>query len=72
MDPLFTATINSKNIEDKFLVYFENEKYVFQSEGDVQFKLMRTHDEWKVEGNVDEQVKDEAIRQLEKYLLAQH
>ncbi len=76
MEDLFTTHINIENEDVNFRVMFDQEKYVFLSEGNSKtfssFAIKREHDEWHDEQALEPQVKEQAIAALEKYLLRQH
>ncbi|MGZ5285684.1 MAG: hypothetical protein ACXWB9_00800 [Flavisolibacter sp.] len=76
MEDLFTTHIIIENEQVNFRVMFDQEKYVFLSEGNPKtfssFALKREHDEWHDEQDLDPQVKDQAVEVLDKYLLRQH
>jgi hypothetical protein len=58
-----------------YAVFFNDEEYHFQSSKEElvkSFILKREHEEWLTTGNINEELKNNAITILEKYLLSQH
>ena len=76
MEDLFTTHIIIENEDVNFRVMFDQEKYVFLSEGNSKtfssFAIKREHDEWHDEQALDPQVREQAVAALEKYLMQQH
>ncbi len=74
MSNLFTATIIQKEPVE-YSIHNENDVYVFEptdpSSGKT-FKIKRHNDQWFVEGDLNDIAKDQAIAQLERFLLQQH
>lgn len=75
MSNLFTATI-IQNEPIEYLIHNEDDVYVFEptdpSSSGKTFKIKRHNDQWVVEGNLNDIAKDQAIAQLERFLLQQH
>lgn len=75
MERLYTTDLMIKGRKATYEVIFENDAYVFhpQNAGEYQtFAVKREEDEWHPQSQLDEEVKEEAIASLEKYLLSQH
>ena len=76
MEKIFSAhlDVNGKNYE--YHVVFENEKYIFntdeQGSAVPNFSFTREENEWIPQENIEPGLKEQAITQLEKYLLSQH
>lgn len=76
MEDLFSTSIavNKENIN--YRVVFDNDKYVFLSEGDNKafpsFSFRREHDEWLDQELLPADIKEQAVGALERYLLRQH
>ena len=74
MSILFTATIIQKEPVE-YSIHNENDVYVFEpfdSTSGQTFKIKRINDRWVVEGELNEIAQQQAIAQLERYLLQQH
>ncbi len=75
MTDLFNTTITINKQAVSYSVFFANEEYHFHSAQEniiKSFIIERRHDEWHVNENIDEELKNKAISALEKYLLSQH
>jgi len=75
MENLFSTTIAIENENVNYHVFFDNEKYVFQSQSGKAyptFSLKREHDEWHNQEFLPSDLKEQAIDALEKYLFKQH
>jgi hypothetical protein len=75
MERLYTTDLMINGRKATYEVIFENEAYVFhpQNAGEHQtFAVKREEDEWHPHSQLDEEIMDEAIASLEKYLLSQH
>jgi hypothetical protein len=76
MEDLFTTTIASNNQNIKYRVVFDNEKYTFISELPAglakEFAFTREEDEWKDVGDINPEIRSQAIDALETYLMKQH
>ena len=76
MEDLFSTNIAVNNQNLNYRVIFDNEKYVFLSEGDSKafpsFSFKREHDKWADQDLLPPDIKKQAINALEKYLLKQH
>ncbi len=75
MTDLFNTTIIFDNHSVSYSVYFNNEEYHFHSaQEDIakSFIVKREHDEWHLNENIKNELKNNAIASLEKYLLSQH
>jgi len=75
MENLFSTNIAINNENVNYHVFFDNEKYVFQSQSGIAFptfSLKREHDEWHNVEFLPDDLKEQAIDVLEKYLYKQH
>lgn len=76
MTTLFTAEIIRRRVIASYTVTFEEDQYHFSAADNTMqnppFSLYREHDEWKVNGDLDEIALGQATAQLETYLLSQH
>jgi len=76
MEDLFSTNIAVNNENVNYRVIFDNEKYVFLSEGDNKsfpsFSFRREHDEWLDQELLPPEIKKQAVDALERYLLKQH
>jgi hypothetical protein len=76
MEDLFSTNIAVNNQNIIYRVVFDNEKYVFLSEGSQSafpsFSFRRQHDEWLDQELLPADIKKQAVDALEKYLLKQH
>ena len=75
MDTLFTTSIIINGESKSYDVSFANETYIFTLDSEDNapaFKLRREEDEWKLEGNLTEISRQQAIAALDSYLLSQH
>ncbi len=75
MTDIFDTTIIANNQPVFYSVYFSAEEYHFKSAQEdmaQSFTLKREHDEWHVKENIENELKNNAIASLEKYLLSQH
>ena len=75
MDTLFTTAIIIEGQPQDYHVTFSNEVYHFTPDGKTSaptFGLRRADDEWKLEGDLNEISKSQAVNTLESYLLSQH
>ncbi|MBD0277972.1 MAG: hypothetical protein M3342_02700 [Bacteroidota bacterium] len=76
MNPLFTATLIVQGQSEAYDVTFEHDHYTFLAQekniNPVSFKVFREEDEWHVKDSIPDILKQQAISQLEYYLLQQH
>lgn len=76
MEDLFSTTIAVNNENINYRVIFDNEKYMFLSEADNKsfssFSFRREHDQWLDQEVLPQDIKEQAVDALEKYLLKQH
>ncbi len=75
MTRLFHTNISFNNVPVDYAVFFNDEEYHFQSSKEElvkSFILKREHEEWLTIGYINEELKNNAITILEKYLLSQH
>ncbi len=75
MTDLFNTTIHTNNYLVSYSVYFSNEEYHFHSAQEniiKSFIVKREHDEWHIIDDIENDLKNNAIASLEKYLLSQH
>jgi hypothetical protein len=75
MENLFSANIAIENENVNYHVFFDNEKYVFQSQSGNEFptfSLKREHDAWHNPEFLPTDLKEQAIDALGKYLFKQH
>ncbi len=76
MEKIFSAhlDVNGKNYE--YHVVFEDEKYIFSTDDPnasvPRFSFRREENEWIPVDNIEPGLKQQAISQMEKYLLSQH
>ncbi|HWJ25451.1 MAG TPA: hypothetical protein VNS32_02855 [Flavisolibacter sp.] len=76
MEDLFSTNIavNDQNVVYK--VIFDHEKYMFLPEAGQKefptFSFIREHDEWHDQNTLPQEIKNQAIDALERYLLKQH
>ncbi len=75
MAPIFTTELNVNGQPTTYHVVFNEGKYIFKPEGtganSGEFSITREHDEWQVQGTVEEDIKTQGLAKLEDYLLAQ-
>lgn len=75
MENLFSTNIVVNNQNVNYQVIFDKEKYVFVSKAGNKefstFSFKRQHDEWAGQELLPNEIKDQAIDALEKYLLRQ-
>ncbi len=73
---LFTATLIVQGQPIAYDVTFEEDHYTFQPQAEQDklssFTVFREHDEWQVKGMIEDVMKQQAVSQLEAYLLSQH
>lgn len=74
MEDLFWTTLNVNGQPGDYHIVFENEEYRFYQHGSLTpaFIFRRQHDEWHSADEASEGIKDEAVEELEKYLMRQH
>lgn len=76
MEDLFSTNIAVNNENINYRVIFDNEKYIFLSEADNKsfssFSFRREHDQWLDQEVLPQDIKEQAVDALEKYLLRQH
>jgi hypothetical protein len=74
MEDLFWTTLNVDGKESEYHIIFENEEYCFipKDSPKAKYKFKREHDEWHSADKASEDVIDNAVEALEKYLLRQH
>jgi hypothetical protein len=76
VEDLFSTkiTVNHKSLG--YRVIFDNENYVFLPDTDNQaastFSFKREHDYWVSQDLVTQEIKEQAVDALDKYLLKQH
>jgi hypothetical protein len=72
MEYLFTTHIGN----NPYRVVFDKEQYLFLPDADQKnispFSFRREHDEWHEQELVPEEIRNEAVEALDKYLLKQH
>ena len=76
MENLFSTDIAINGQHVSYRVFFDNEKYFFRPESENKgfpfFSLKREHDEWHDQEMLNPDIREQAIEELEKYLLKQH
>ena len=74
MEALFTTNLNMHNTTAIYHVYFKEDKYIFTPQKNEMptFSFKREHDEWHEQACLSPQLKSQAIKALENYLMAQH
>lgn len=75
MEELFKTSIANNNSEQHYIVVFDHEEYIFKPAGGnatKSFSFRREHDEWHGSENISEDLRQQAIEALERYLLKQH
>ena len=76
MEDLFSTNLAINNQNIVYNVIFDNEKYVFLSEGGntefPSFSFRREHDKWLDQELLSPEIKKQAIDALERYLMKQH
>jgi hypothetical protein len=76
MEKIFSAHLKANGHEVEYHVVFENEKYIFSTDDSnarvSSFSFGREDNQWIDLDNVEPSLKNQAIDQLEKYLLSQH
>lgn len=76
MEDLFSTNITVNDKSMRYHVIFNNEKYVFLPEGDNKtassFSFKREHDEWVTQESLSQDIKEQALDALDRYLLKQH
>ncbi|HEV7620744.1 MAG TPA: hypothetical protein VGO09_03375 [Flavisolibacter sp.] len=75
MEDIFTTQLKVDQESISFHVVFDEEKYRFIPEKNInsirEFYVKRDHDQWMAEGPVNADIKNQAIDNLEEYLLKQ-
>ncbi|MDQ3550799.1 MAG: hypothetical protein M3413_04660 [Bacteroidota bacterium] len=71
---LFKTELIIEGNPTAYTIQFENERYHFKpfDSNTPDITLIREHDEWHVQGNVNEIAGRQAISALEHYLISQH
>lgn len=75
MEHIFKTQIALDGSTTSYDVFFEGEDYVFHplnNEAAPVLKLRREEDEWHTAPEMGEDVRSEAVRVLEEYLMRQH
>ena len=76
MSTLFTATLIVHGQPAAYDVTFDNDHYTFHAQEEQvnpsSFTIYRENDEWHVKSTIDDIMKQQAVSQLEAYLLQQH
>ena len=76
MSTLFTATVIINGQPIAYDVTFENDHYTFRPDDGQPvtepFTVYRQDDEWKVKSSLNDIAQQQAVEQLEDYLLQQH
>ena len=73
MEKLFTTTISKAGQSITYDVHFVNERYLFvPNEGSGEFGIKREEDEWHADRELENDVREAAIKALDEYLLSQH
>ena len=76
MEDLFSTNIAVNNENVSYRVTFDDEKYVFLSEAESKsfpsFSFRREHDQWLDDDLVPDDIKEQAIGALDRYLMKQH
>ena len=76
MENLFSTNISVNDDHVNYHVIFDKEKYVFQcpthDKAFPSFSFKREHDQWVNEEYLPDEIKDQAINALDKYLYRQH
>lgn len=74
MEDLFWTTLNLDGKEESYHIIFENEQYCFipKDTSLAKYCFRREHDEWHAIDAASEDIKDDAVEALEKYLMKQH
>ena len=76
MEDLFSTHIAVDNKKIVYRVIFEHEKYVFvpdaQNRSFQTFSFRREHDNWVEDNALPEDIKQQALNALDRYLLKQH
>jgi hypothetical protein len=76
MEDLFSTNLAVNNQNVVYRVVFDQEKYVFLSEGNQSafpsFSFRREHDEWLDQELLPPDIKKQAVDALDRYLLKQH
>lgn len=73
-DPLFTTSVIINGEHKTYRVSFSDDAYHFVGDGNEapSFQLRRVDDEWKLDGELNDISRQQAINALESYLLSQH
>lgn len=76
MEHLFTTSLSINSQSIPYEVSFDKEQYIFLSGARekefASFSMRREHDEWHEQEDLPEEVRNQAVDVLEKYLLKQH
>jgi hypothetical protein len=74
MEDLFWTTLSINGKEERYHIIFENEEYCFVPKDPSlsTYKFRREHDEWHAADAASEEVKDDTVEALERYLMRQH
>lgn len=74
MEDLFWTTLNLDGSKKAYHIIFENEQYCFipKDTSLANYCFRREHDEWHAIDAASEEIKDDAVEALEKYLMKQH
>lgn len=75
MDTLFRTSVIINGQSNSYNVSFADEAYVFTPDGNSDaptFRIRREEDQWKLEGDLNDISRQQAVSALEGYLLSQH
>lgn len=74
MEDLFWTKLKVDGKEEEYHIIFENDEYRFipKNPSRKTYAFKREHDEWHAADKVSEEIIDNAVDALEKYLLRQH
>lgn len=77
MEDLFSTSLKVNGQDINYRVVFDHEKYIFLSSTPGQtsygsFLFWIEHDDWRDEGGLPPDIRNQAIDALEKYLMRQH
>ena len=75
MDILFTTSVIIDGQSNDYRVTFADDAYVFTPDADTgapTFRIRRDEDLWKLDGNLSDISRQQAVSALESYLLSQH
>lgn len=75
VEDLFSTNITVNSKSTKYHVIFDDERYIFMPEADNtdwSFSFKREHDEWINQELVSQEIREQALEALDRYLLKQH